>query len=95
MLFRQRSGAAFLWSTQGDAAAGVEVEDGGRRRQGLYRMSRCEEEERRRRRMEDGFRVLFIRRQETGRRERRGGQMMVIQLIGRLDFWEDIKIKIH
>ena len=94
MLFRQGGGAAVLWSTQGDAAIGVEVEDGHRRRRGSCRTSRCEEEERRRR-IEDGFRVLFIRRHETGRRERQGGQMMVIQLIGRLDFREDIKIKIR
>ena len=31
---------------------------------------------------------------ETGRRERRGGQMIVIKLIRRRDFREDIKIKI-
>ena len=32
MLLGQRSGATVIWSIQGDAAAGVEVGDGGRRR---------------------------------------------------------------
>ena len=62
MLLEQWSGAAVLWSTQGDATARVEDEDGGRRRQGSCRTMHCEEEETRRRRIRDDVMVLFIRR---------------------------------
>ena len=42
---RQRRSAAVLWSIQGDAAAGVEAVDEGRRRRSLAAMERREEEE--------------------------------------------------
>ena len=45
MLIGQRSGAAVFWSVQGDAAAGVEVGDEGRRRRSSCGMVRREEEE--------------------------------------------------
>ena len=65
MLLGQRSGAAVFWSIQGDAAAGVEVGDGGRRRRGSSGSVHREEEERRRRRMKDDSMVLFIRKQKN------------------------------
>ena len=45
MLMRQRWSAVVFWSVQGDAAAGVEVGDGGWRRRSLGTLDRCEEEE--------------------------------------------------
>ena len=45
MLMRQWRGAAVFWSVQGDAAAGVEAGDEGRRRRSSGALERCEEEE--------------------------------------------------
>ena len=50
-----------------------------------------EEDEKARGEMKGGCLTLFIRRRVTGGREKRGGQRMIIHLIGRLDFREVIK----
>ena len=45
MLMEERRGAAFLWCVQGDAAAGVEAVDEGRRRRISGALGRCEEKD--------------------------------------------------
>ena len=60
----QRRGAAVFWSVQGDAAAGVEVRDEGRRRRsscGLVRRKEEQESEKERGRMRGESEALFIR----------------------------------
>ena len=64
MLMGWRRGTAVLWSVQGDAAAGVEVGDEGRRRRsscGLVHREEEEESEKERGRMRGESMVLFIR----------------------------------
>ena len=73
MLVEQRRGAAVLWPGQGDAAAGVEDRDKGRRRRSSCGSVHHEEEEgneKERGRMRGESKVLFIRLegQTTGTR---------------------------
>ena len=78
MLMGQRRGTAVLWSIQGDAAAGVEVGDEGRRRRsscGLVRREEeeeCEKERGENERRDQG--LIYKTGRTCDKRENRGGR---------------------
>ena len=95
MLIGQRSGAAVLWSVQGDAAAGVEVGDKGRRRRSSCGLvHRKEEEESEKERGENERRVrglIYKTRRTNNMRENRGGRKWISDGAGASIFRGTIK----
>ena len=96
MLADSRGVPRHFWTVQGDAAAGVDAGDGGQRwgsSQGLVRHEEEEDEKEKRGECGRGGLTLFIRKRVTCRHEKLGGQMMIIQVIKRLEFRKVIKVK--